>query len=250
MAKYKKMREVDSNYPVWAARINELLNETDTTQQELSERSGVSAATISDWIGTNKKDKPLREPKIIGFKAVADGLGVSTDYLLGLDQCKVPEDEEIHKITGLSDDAINNLKNLQASVSSGDAGAEKKAAICNYLIETVHESPFFENLYDYLFGEFYFENKNGGRHQGAELIISKSPSGKESKSLAFNDVFSHAHLAMVHRDLSNMKNETDEIRAAKENANQMTEDDLKEMDAMQKDLWDTEDALEAKEDKK
>ena len=83
----------NSSTPIWAQRIANLLRERKMTQLQLAQMSGVSTASISEWL--NSRDP--REPKITGFKDVADALGVSTDYLLGANECTTPMNEELLK---------------------------------------------------------------------------------------------------------------------------------------------------------
>lgn len=141
--------------PIWATRITNLLEEKGMTQLELAKQSGTSPASISDWVGGSSQ----REPKVRGFKAVADVLEVSTDYLLGADECTTPTNEEIHKLTGLSDKAIKKLRKLQRGVKRNKDSAAKKLAACNYLLESMDSTDLFESLYSYLLGEFYFSSQ-------------------------------------------------------------------------------------------
>ena len=202
----------DNRNRIWVDRINSLLEEMNKTKKELAEGIGTSPSTISSWLSPEIQ----QEPKIIGFNAAAQFLGVSMDYLFGAEECKTPTDNEIYKMTGLSEKAIANLKTIKKAASTGSAESEKKISICNYLLGTMEQSTFLEDLYDYLFGEFLFENDNGNFTKGAERIISKSPSGKESKALVFSSVFSHAYLSMVYRDLSLMKDAADKLLEARE----------------------------------
>jgi len=54
-----------------------------------------------------------QEPSLKDIKAYMDKFGGSYDYWLGNAACKVPSNEEITKITGLSDDAIEVMKTLK-----------------------------------------------------------------------------------------------------------------------------------------
>lgn len=197
---------------IWVKRISALLEEKNITQKDLAKGANTSPATISAWLSPEVQ----QEPKIIGFNAAARYLNVSMDYLFGADECKNPSDNKIHRLTGLSDRAIRMLKRMRKRMSSGSTSDEKKIFICNYLIETMEQSPFFEDLYNYLFGEVAFANKNGEYTEGAERIALKSPSGKISETLVFDSIFSHAYLAMVYRDLSLMKDKADKVRESRE----------------------------------
>ena len=199
--------------PIWATRITNLLEEKGMTQLELAKQSGTSPASISDWVGGSSQ----REPKVRGFKAVADVLEVSTDYLLGADECTTPTNEEIHKLTGLSDKAIKKLRKLQRGVKRNKDSAAKKLAACNYLLESMDSTDLFESLYSYLLGEFYFSSH--GTDLGANFIYAKTPVGEQKEKLAFAESYSHVYLSKVLQALSLIKRDADKIKEQKEKEN-------------------------------
>lgn len=202
----------NSSASIWAKRITDLLHERGLTQLQLAQMSGVSRPSISEWLNNRNP----REPKITGFKAVADALEVSTDYLLGGDECTTPYNEEIHKITGLSDKAIKKLRRLQRSAKKNNGSAAKKLAACNYLLEAMDSTDFFESLYNYLLGEFYFSKR--GKDLGASNIYTTDPTGEEKEVLAFAENYSHVYLSKILQDLSLMKKATDEEKSKKQKA--------------------------------
>lgn len=89
--------------PVWGQRIKELLVKRGMTQKELSQVSGVPESTISDWV----RGKSQREPGVFGFKAVADTLGVSMDYLMGGNSYDM--DTELMRVSGYSSKQLIDL---------------------------------------------------------------------------------------------------------------------------------------------
>ena len=213
MGKTKKFRDTDKNAPVWVARINKLLEDRQWTQKEFAEKVGVSPSSVSDWIGTNKKATTEREPGMYAIQKIAECFGVSVDYLLGGNECKVPSDEEIHKLIGLSDKAISNLKKGTKLVAKENFSAEKKMYVVNYLIETISSSDLLESMYDYMFAEYHVKKPEGTEVYGAEVLVTKSPSGKEKQLVAFNDIFAQASFVNVQSDLVRMK---DAVRAKRE----------------------------------
>lgn len=206
----------DSSTPIWVERINSLLEEMGMTKQELAAKSGNSPASISDWTGSKKKGRRQREPKITGFKAVADALGVSTDYLLGGNECTTPDNEEIHKITGLSDKAIKKLRRLQRNAKKNNGSAAKKLAACNYLLESMDSTDFFESLYNYLLGEFYFSKH--GKDLGANTFYTTDPTGAEKEVLAFAEDYSNVYLSKILQELALLKKAADESKLARQKA--------------------------------
>lgn len=205
MGKAKKFRDTDKNAPVWVVRINKLLEDRQWTQKEFAEKVGVSPSTVSDWIGTNKKAATEREPGMYAIQKIAECFGVSVDYLLGDNECKAPSDEEIHKLIGLSDKAISKLKKGTTLVEQENFSAEKKIYMLNHLIETIGSSDLLESMYDYMFAEYHAKKADDVEQQGAEVLITHSPSGKEKQVIAFNEIFGQASFVNVQSDLVRMK---------------------------------------------
>lgn len=226
------------NDRTWVERINTLLDEQQKSKKDLAAGIKSAPSTISAWLS----EETRQEPKIIGFHAAAEYFGVSMDYLFGADECKTPDNNEIHKQTGLTDRAISNLKQAQRNASAGSVEDEKKIYICNHLLESIHETPFFEDLYNYLFGEFSFEDKTNKELQWGTRVISKSPSGQESREIFFSSAYSHAFLSMVYRDLALMKDTADRKLEAKEKAAYDNWKDSEESRALDKQMCDCLDA--------
>ena len=66
-------------------RIYAIMNEKGISQAELAKGTGIAPSTICDW---KRKQKNPSSDKIV---AIANALGVSVSYLLGVDE---PESEE------------------------------------------------------------------------------------------------------------------------------------------------------------
>lgn len=217
MGKHIQFREMEPgvNAPIWVRRINELLQERRITQQELADACGLAPSRISDWVGINKKKTDtFREPRIGGITKIARFFGVSVDYLLGEEECKVPSDEEIHKILGLSDTSIQRLKQMNHS-QARDSVAEKQIHVLNYLLENLHETALLEDIYDYLLGVFSFPGKE--EDMGAAYMVERLPSGKQKRNLTFKEVFSQATFVNIQHDLMCLKDNTMKRNVAIEN---------------------------------
>lgn len=210
MGKHTQFREIEPGVdaPIWVRRINKLLQVRGVTQQELAEACGLPPSRISDWVGINKKKTDaFREPRIEGFTKIAKFFEVSVDFLLGENECKTPEDEEIHRIIGLSDCAIQQLKETQRKQTE-DIDSEKRLLVLNYLIENMTETALFEDLYDYLLGDFSFPGKEDD--MGAAFMVERLPSGKERRNLTFKEVFPQAIFLNVQYDLMHLKDKSTE----------------------------------------
>lgn len=214
MGQRVQFRDTDSGKSVWVHRINKLMEEKKVTQQELAERCELSSSVVSDWIGLNKrKGQELREPKILGFQKIAKCLGVSVDYLLGDNVCETPDDERIHEKIGLSGLAIKNLKTASEKAVQ-DTTAEKEIAALSYLIETMFDGPFLEDLYNYLLGNFSFPGKEEA--MGAAYMEEHLSSGRKKRNITFKDVFSQATFVDVQSDLMDLKRKVNERKGGLE----------------------------------
>lgn len=64
-------------------KFHEILKETrqqaGLTQAQLADRIGVAKSTYCNW------EQGAREPNVLKLKAIAKALGVTTDYLVGLE---------------------------------------------------------------------------------------------------------------------------------------------------------------------
>ena len=131
----------NSSTPIWAQRIADLLRERKMTQLQLAQMRVVFLlplflnGSIVEACGSLKSQV---------LRMLPMHFGVSTDYLLGANECTTPTNEEIHNMTGLSDKAIKNLRKLQRDIKKNERSAAKKIAACNYLLERMNSTSFFE----------------------------------------------------------------------------------------------------------
>ena len=68
----------------YSIRLKKLLEELDIKQNELAEKTGITEATISNYINAKQL------PKLGVVEKIADILGVSVDYLLGKTDVRNP----------------------------------------------------------------------------------------------------------------------------------------------------------------
>lgn len=104
MPRLRNNRASRASNIVFAERLSSLLLIKKVSQQALSEATGVQRQTIS-FYATGQGI-----PDIERLKRIADFLGVSCNYLSGIDDCPTLENSCISRITGLSDETIENLK--------------------------------------------------------------------------------------------------------------------------------------------
>lgn len=74
-----KYKNIDFKY-----RLREALDDKKMTNKELAKRTGVSIASVSNYLSFALDTLPTSH----NLRLIADVLDVSTDYLLGLSNCK------------------------------------------------------------------------------------------------------------------------------------------------------------------
>lgn len=95
-------------------RIKALREERNLTQNELAEDLQVGRETVARW---ETGDRDIKTDATIRLAKYFD---VTSDYILGISDCKMSENENIHKRTGLSEENIKLLQELKADKPNND----------------------------------------------------------------------------------------------------------------------------------
>lgn len=114
----------------FSERLNKLLEKSEISQEAFATLIGGSPAAVSKY----RSGKGM--PKSSVLLRMAQALSVSTDYLLGLSDLRSLSDDSrtVHKVTGLSDDAIDSLRGHKTSADLEPFASPRLSAI-NYLLE-------------------------------------------------------------------------------------------------------------------
>lgn len=133
-----------------AERIGSLIDGKGKPQREQAAEIGISPQALSDYRNGN------REPGLYAATRLADYFGVSLDYLVGKHECKTPDNEQIHKVLGLSDEAIKALKELNSTEHWGRLTPIQKGAIraLNALLVSKEGRAMFGLVGTYLYANF------------------------------------------------------------------------------------------------
>lgn len=144
---------------IFARRLCECLDEKGMNANKLSEKTGISKSSISGYINGEQK------PNIIQIKKIAEILEVSSDYLLNLSTLKSTNEDfkKVHKLTGLTDEAIMELKKQYEMANQTEfeyVYPMFKSGIdaINYLIANEEKYNLFKNLADFMW--FGINNKD------------------------------------------------------------------------------------------
>lgn len=130
-------------------RLKELLIEKNMTQKELSDLTGITPSSISDWL------RGKYEAKQDKIDIIATSLNVSQAYLMGYD---VPKVNNIKKLTKVSNQnsglTTNQEKIIELFSELNEEGQEKAIAYTQDLVDSgkyaIKSLPTVEEMIDYL----------------------------------------------------------------------------------------------------
>lgn len=182
---------------IFSEILLELRSQKKISRQQLADELQISRASLEYY------EKAKRVPDVEVLANISKYFNVSSDYLLGLDECKTPENEEIHKLLGLSDLAIERLKNVTEFEKTWFA---RKLRALNYLIENINNSKFLTYLYDYIFCEFAFPIPDDPEHvyKSTEVV---SGDGYDRVTFLFSaDEINDLYYSKLQQELVQMKN--------------------------------------------
>ena len=162
--------------PTRCIRLKELRTKHKYSQANIAQILNVTTKTYRTWeIGYyHSKSNATIFPSISceHIEKLSDIYNVSTDYILGKSDCLSVENEEIHKLTGLNNNAIETLKFMNKN---------KDISTLNYIMDdSLSFSFFMSHIKYFLNGSFdtpvYFIHTNDehcsiqGPHIGADLV--------------------------------------------------------------------------------
>lgn len=116
----------------------------------LSYRELAKMLNIGSHTTIQKIEKTTQEPSYEVLRAYMKEFGGSFNYWLGQDKCKELSNQEIHSKTGLSEKAIEVLKNNVPKSGIISLNSDKMQML-NYIIENLNHSDFLENMRKYLY---------------------------------------------------------------------------------------------------
>lgn len=96
---------------IFVQRLNGLMQKNHTTQEQLAKVVGVRRQTISLYCNGQSR------PDYLQIASIAQFFRVTTDYLIGLSDGKNETTSRICDILGISDEAVENIKNLMHRTS-------------------------------------------------------------------------------------------------------------------------------------
>ena len=123
-------------------RLKELREENRFTQENVAIKIGVTTKTYRTWEKDIEKMKS--GIKSINLIALAHLYSVSTDYILGLSNCKNVSNHYISEKTGLNDDSINALELLKLQ----DENEKRNQKILNSIRDFIYSKYKIPVYYD------------------------------------------------------------------------------------------------------
>ena len=145
---YNQRERRESYMSIFSERINGIMNQRQITQKQLAEIASVTESAMSHYVNGG------RTPRIEVVRRLSVALGVTTDYLLGMDEPNTENESKLHF--------------LQRSLAKLDAQQLEKAET---LLKTVFEDAFTEvpvSSSDSIILEFY---QNDGQGINAEPAL-------------------------------------------------------------------------------
>lgn len=135
MAKAKKIADYNS---IFAVRLRECMEKQGFTQSELAASIGKSRQAVNFYtLGETVPDADT-------LVNISYCLDVSVDYLLGLSDAAVINTtvQDIHRLTGLSEKAIDTLIEINDKLSIFDGAPKEVIKTINYLVERMDYSKY------------------------------------------------------------------------------------------------------------
>jgi len=142
---------------LFVKRLCMCLDEKGKNASDLVRGTKISKSSISGYIIGKQK------PSIFQIKKIANFFGVSSDYLLGLSNVKSTNEDvkTVHKLTGLSDEAIIELKKQYKMAIETDYEHiypmfKRGISAINYLIANEEKYNLFKSLANFI----WFDTNN------------------------------------------------------------------------------------------
>lgn len=141
----------DKTRITFSTRLEQLLIDNNLTQQEFSEKIGISTGAVSSYINA------LKIPSILILQMISKEFNISADYLLGITDIPTLDEniQMISKYTGLSQRAIEYLKKLKTGETTDKQLHTqlniKKLYALNNIIVYDSKYDFLDLIGDYLY---------------------------------------------------------------------------------------------------
>lgn len=189
---------------VFANRLNKELEAQNIDQDVFSQNLKISTGALSNY------RNGIRFPQANILLKMAKELGCSTDYLLGLSKLKSPDEnfKTVHKLTGLSDKAIEVLRSEleldKEARKSNPTNSIFRDGIntISYLIENEQKYCLLKQMYNFL----WFDSKHKDLIKRKEMIID------DNTGLSFTiDMLSNISKIQIDKTLQKLKEDTEEV---------------------------------------
>ena len=180
---------------------------------------GVAHSTIQEIEAYN------REPSYEVIRKMIAKFGGTFAYWLGEATCKNPDNEAIHNLTGLSEEAINKLREYKNYIDITEANmgdyyfdVAQRLQVLNYIIENIEHNGFcpdeslnttdknlLDNIYTFLFSDFDTKNTPNGYIYSRKIKIGDKQVSK-GELLQKNEV-RMIYLLNIQKNLNKMRDE-------------------------------------------
>lgn len=191
----------------------------DISYRKFAEYMGLSHSTIQAI------ENARQEPSISVINTYIEKFGGTFAYWLGEATCKNPDNEAIHNLTGLSEEAINKLREYKNYIDITEANmgdyyfdVAQRLQVLNYIIENIEHNGFcpyeslnttdknlLDNIYTFLFSDFDTKNTPNGYMYCRKIKIGDKQVSK-GELLQKNEV-RMIYLLNIQKNLNKMRDE-------------------------------------------
>ncbi len=172
-----------------AARISSEMTSQEISSGEMAKYLGVTLQAV------NQYRQGLSNPTYPNLIKIAERLGVTTDYLLGAEDCKAHANVDINKRLGLSEKAIGMLEAYYALEDW--SGLSAIPSLVSALLETYEGQRLIKQINTYAFADF------SKMYSGNEAF---TPESEEMSKVFVNagkaTMFKHAAITIQGEELS------------------------------------------------
>ena len=187
-------------------RLTDLVNDKKKfegiSQSKQAEDMDMSQSSLSKYLNAET------EIQATALYKLADYYNRSMDYLTGRIEETSINNEEIAKLTGLSDKALSVLSNV-IEMKHKDFTMTYKLLALNFIIENFSNSDFLFNLYKFLFATFVFKKNDNDYYYATPIeylcVHNEESAIKKMTSILDQKDMSALFFARIQQDIHEFK---------------------------------------------
>lgn len=178
-----KGKSTQINTEAFRERIRNYCENNKITIKEFAKKAGISESTVRKWLADQKDDHgniKTYPPTASSLIKLKKAFNLSIDYWLGVSEFSTPENDYIGSVTGLSDTAINALKEIKRSDDNAIRNERQGACVLPVLnnMLSVNQGIQFEKMLNALLQYFNPDYTVPVYHTGKDIVRDSEKFGK------------------------------------------------------------------------